>query len=85
MLTRRWIMENFTISMIIAATPSLLAAIGELVTERSNEVAQSYGIEVVGYSGNLSSSPCDSLHDRLRVPPSTVSVMDRNAVAIHDK
>ena len=28
-------MENFVISMIIAATPLLLAAIGELVTERS--------------------------------------------------
>ena len=28
-------MENFTISMIIAATPLLLAAMGELVTERS--------------------------------------------------
>ena len=28
-------MENFLISMIIAATPLLLAAIGELVTERS--------------------------------------------------
>ena len=37
-------MENFFYQMIIAATPLLLAAIGELVTERSGML--NLGVEV---------------------------------------